>query len=160
MNRDCNYDGVIANQLATLEHIGLFTKKLPARPKKLPKLADYEDPKLPVAVRARSYLHSNCAHCHVKWGGGNAEFKLLATLPFKELGIVNTPPAHGSFGIKDARLLVPGHPEQSIIHDRMKRLGLGRMPHIASRVVDEQGVKLVHDWIKQVPAKSISEKKQ
>ena len=51
----------------------------------------------------------------------------------------------------DARLLVPGHPEQSIIHDRMKRLGLGRMPHIASRVVDEQGVKLVHDWIKQVP---------
>jgi hypothetical protein len=31
MNRDHNYDGVIANQLATLEHIGLFTKKLPGR---------------------------------------------------------------------------------------------------------------------------------
>ncbi len=30
MNRDHDYDGVIANQLATLEHIGLFTKKLPA----------------------------------------------------------------------------------------------------------------------------------
>jgi hypothetical protein len=26
--------------------------------------------------------------------------------------------------------------------------GLGRMPHIASRVVDEPAVKLVQDWIK------------
>ena len=40
---------------------------------------DYDDEKQPLDVRARSYLHSNCAHCHIKWGGGNAEFKLLAT---------------------------------------------------------------------------------
>jgi uncharacterized repeat protein (TIGR03806 family) len=152
MNRDHNYDGVIANQLATLDHIGVFSKKLPMAPSKLPKLADFNDEKLPVEVRARSYLHSNCAHCHIKWGGGNAEFKLLATLPLKEMGIVNTPPAHGNFGIKEARLLVPGHPEQSIILHRMKLTGLGRMPHIASRVVDEQAVKLVHDWIKEMPA--------
>ena len=59
MNRDHNYDGVIANQLATLEHIGLFTKKLPAAPLKLPKLADFNDEKVPLDVRARSYLHSN-----------------------------------------------------------------------------------------------------
>jgi uncharacterized repeat protein (TIGR03806 family) len=153
MNRDHNYDGVVANQLATLEHIGLFTKKLSAAPDKLPSLADYADAKLPVKVRARAYLHSNCAHCHVKWGGGNAEFKLLATLPLKELGIVNTPPAHGSFDIKNAKLLVPGHPEQSIIHYRMNRIGLGRMPHIGSRVVDELGVKLAHDWIKEMAAR-------
>jgi uncharacterized repeat protein (TIGR03806 family) len=151
MNRDHNYGGVIANQLATLEHIGLFTKPLPERPEKLPKLADYDDQSLPVEVRARSYLHSNCAHCHIKWGGGNAEFKLLATLPLQEMGIVNVAPAHGSFGLKDAKLLVPGHPERSILLHRMNITGLGRMPHIASRVVDEQAVKLVHDWIKQMP---------
>jgi uncharacterized repeat protein (TIGR03806 family) len=152
MNRDHNYNGVDANQLATLEHIGLFKKKLPAAPEKLPNLADYQDEKQSVAVRARSYLHSNCAHCHVKWGGGNAEFKLLSTLPLKDLGIVNTPPAHGSFDVKDARLLVPGHPEQSIIYHRMNLTGLGRMPHIGSRVVDELGRKVVRDWIKQLPA--------
>src|SRR5262249_46372077 len=73
--------GVTANQLATLEHIGVFSKKLPMPPAKLPKLADFNDEKESIAVRARSYLHSNCAHCHMKWGGGNAEFKLLATLP-------------------------------------------------------------------------------
>src|SRR5262249_35129794 len=147
MNRDHNYDGAIANQLATLDHIGLFTKKLPEAPKELPRLADYDDEKESIEVRARSYLHSNCSHCHIKWGGGNAEFKLLATLPLKDLGIVNVPPAHGSFNIKDARLLVPGDPDRSLIYHRMSITGLGRMPHIGSRVVHEQATKLVREWI-------------
>jgi uncharacterized repeat protein (TIGR03806 family) len=151
MNRDHNYDGVVANQLATLEHIGLFTKKLPSGPEKLSKLADFNDATLPVDVRARSYLHSNCAHCHMKWGGGNAEFKLLSTLPLKDMGIVNVPPAHGNFGIKDARLVVPGAPERSVLLHRMTMTGLGRMPHIGSRVVDEQAVDFVREWIRGMP---------
>ena len=115
MNKDHSYSGVIANQLATLEHIGIFTGKLPEPPARLPKIADFNDTTLAVEARARSYLHSNCAHCHMKWGGGNAEFKLLSTISLKDMGIVNVPPAHGSFGIKDAKLIVPGHPEQSVI---------------------------------------------
>lgn len=150
MNRDHDYDGVVANQLATLEHIGLFTQKLPEPPAKLPKLADYNDESLPIAVRARAYLHSNCAHCHMKWGGGNAEFKLLSTLPVGAMGIVNVKAAHGDFGIQGAKLLVPGHPEQSIVHHRMALTGLGRMPHIGSRVVDERAVRLVGEWIRQM----------
>jgi len=145
MNRDHNYDGVVANQLATLEHIGMFTKKLPAN---LPKLPDFNDEKVSLDDRARSYLHSNCSHCHIKWGGGNAEFKLHVGLDLKDLGIVNVPPAHGNFKIDGAKLLVPGHPEQSIVLQRMSMTGLGRMPHIGSRVVDEKAVKLVSDWIK------------
>jgi uncharacterized repeat protein (TIGR03806 family) len=150
MNRDHDYGGVIANQLATLEHIGLFADKLPKEPEKLPKLADFNDESQPVAVRARSYLHSNCAHCHMKWGGGNAEFKLLSTVSLKEMGIVNVKAAHGDFGIKGAKLLVPGHPEQSMIHHRMAMTGLGRMPHIGSKVVDEQAVRIVGEWIRQM----------
>lgn len=148
MNRDHNYHGVIANQLATLEHIGMFSKKLPAEPAKLAKLADYTDAKVPVDVRARSYLHSNCSHCHVKWGGGNAEFKLVVDLPLKDMGIVNVTPAHGNFKIDGAKILVPGAPEKSILLHRMNMTGLGRMPHIGSRVVDEPAVNLVREWIK------------
>src|SRR5262249_20489769 len=145
MNRDHVYDDpqpdvvpklqrppVVANQLATLEHIGLFSKPLPKAPDKLAKLADYNDKSLPVDVRARAYLHSNCSHCHIKWGGGNAEFKLLVDLPLKELGIVNVPPQHGNFKIDGAKLLVPGHPEQSIILERVKMTVLGRIRHIGS----------------------------
>ncbi len=148
MNRDHNYDGVVANQLATLEHIGLFAKKLPDAPAKLAKLPDFNDEKVSLDDRARSYLHSNCSHCHIKWGGGNAEFKLHVGLDLKDLGIVNVSPQHGNFGIKDAKLIVPGHPEQSIIHRRISMTGLGRMPHIGSRVVDEKAARLIHDWIK------------
>ena len=122
--------------------------KLPKTPKDLPKISDYRDENEPLDVRARSYLHSNCAHCHMKWGGGNAEFKLLSTIPVKDMGIVNVPAAHGTFKIDGAKLLVPGHPEQSILLERMKMTSLGRMPHIGSRVVDEQAVQIVHDWIK------------
>src|SRR5439155_336382 len=35
--------GVVANQLATLDHIGVFSKKLPAPPVKLAKIADFHD---------------------------------------------------------------------------------------------------------------------
>jgi uncharacterized repeat protein (TIGR03806 family) len=153
MNRDHDYGGKVANQLATLAHIGLFAQKLPAPPDKLPRLADFDEAKLPIDVRARSYLHSNCSHCHMKWGGGNAEFKLLVGLPVAEMGVVGVPPAHGNFGVKDARLVVPGAPEQSILLHRMALTGLGRMPHIGSRVVDERAVQIIREWIKDLPAR-------
>jgi uncharacterized repeat protein (TIGR03806 family) len=151
LNRDHDYGGVVANQMATFEHLGLFDKKLPAAPEKLPHLADYRDPKADLDSRARAYLHANCSHCHRKWGGGNAEFQLLATLPLKETGTVDVRAAHGAFDLKDPRLLVPGEPDRSLIQHRMTRLGLGRMPHIASNVVDEAGAKLIADWIKAMP---------
>lgn len=148
MNRDHDYGGVVANQIATLDHIGLFAKKLPDVPDKLPKLTDYDDASAPLDARARSYLHSNCSHCHMKWGGGNAEFKLLATLPLQEMGIVDVRPQHGDFGIKGGKILVPGDPDHSVLAHRMALLGLGRMPHIGSRVVDDKAVTLIRDWIR------------
>jgi uncharacterized repeat protein (TIGR03806 family) len=148
MNRDHDYGGVVANQLATLDHLGMFTKPLPEKPEKLARLADYQDATAALDARARSYLHSNCSHCHRKWGGGNAEFQLLSTLPLAELGIVGTRPGHGAFEVPGAKLLVPGHPEQSLILYRMRKLGLGRMPHVASNVVDEEAARLVEEWIK------------
>ncbi len=148
MNRDHDYGGVVANQLATFDHIGLFDKKLPAKPEKLEKIADYRDTKADLDARARAYLHANCSHCHRKWGGGNAEFQLLSTLPLKDLGVVDVKPQQGAFDLKDPRYIVPGDPARSMIYHRMTRLGLGRMPHIASNVVDEPAVKLIGDWIK------------
>lgn len=150
MNRDHDYGGTVANQLATLDHIGLFTKKLPAAPDKLAKLADYRDEKASIEDRARSYLQANCSHCHRKWGGGNAEFQLLNTLPVKELGVIDVKPGQGTFDLNDPRILVPGDPKRSMIYHRMTLTGLGRMPHVASNVVDEPAVKLIETWIKQM----------
>ncbi len=147
MNKDHDYGGTIANQLSTLEHLGIFDKKLPKPVDRLDKLVDPRDEKADLDKRARSYLQANCSHCHRKWGGGNAEFQLLYTLPIKETDTIGVKPGQGSFDLKDPKLLVPGDPSRSMIHHRMTRLGLGRMPHIASNVVDEKAVALIEKWI-------------
>lgn len=152
MNKSHDYgNGVTANQLQTLEKLGIFKAPLPKPPDELPKLVDYRDESQPLDERARSYLHSNCAHCHMKWGGGNAEFQLLVTLPLSDLGIVGTRPGQGSFDLKDPKVLVPGSPERSMIYHRMTKLGLGRMPHVASNIIDEKAAKMLRDWIAQLP---------
>ncbi len=63
-------------------------------------------------------------------------------------------PAHGDFGIGRGRLLVPGEPDLSILHHRMAKLGLGRMPHVASSVIDAEALEIIRDWIEQLPGES------
>jgi uncharacterized repeat protein (TIGR03806 family) len=151
MNKDHAYGGVIANQLRTLEHLGVFTTPLPEDPEKLSKLANYKDPHASLDARARSYLHANCAHCHCKWGGGNAEFQLVATLPLAETGTLGTRPGQGLFDLQDPRILIAGDPARSMVYHRMTKLGLGRMPHIASNQIDRDAVKLIKEWIEGLP---------
>ena len=149
-NRTHDYGGIRANQLSTFDHIGLFTQRLAESPDAMPSLIDYRDESLPTADRARSYLHANCSHCHRKWGGGNTEFQLLATLDLAELGIAGTRPAHGGFFLPDAEVLSPGDPLRSVLFYRMAKLGPGRMPRLGSGVVDEAGTRLIHDWIAEL----------
>jgi putative heme-binding domain-containing protein len=151
MNRDHDYGGVVANQLKTFESTGLFTQPLPAPPEGLPRLVDYRDDSQDMNLRGRSYLHANCSHCHRKWGGGNAEFQLLATLELGETAVLGVRPSQGTFNLPNARLLAPHDPYRSVIFYRLAKLGPGRMPRIASNAVDDAGAKLIHDWIAQLP---------
>lgn len=146
-NRDHDYGGIVANQLETFNHIGLF-KSPPAEPVgELPHLTDYADAAEPADQRARSYLHANCSHCHRKWGGGNTEFQLLATQELGELGIAGVKPAHGGFFLPEAEVLAAGDPLRSVMFYRMAKLGPGRMPRLGSEVVDVDGMRLIHNWI-------------
>lgn len=151
MNRLHDYGhGRVANQLRTLEHLGVFKKPLPKLPEEMPHLVNYRDEHQDLNKRARSYLHANCAHCHMKWGGGNADFQLLATIDLDLTNSINTKVGQGTFGLDGARVIVPGNPDQSMVLFRMRRLGLGRMPHVASTVVDEAGAKLIEHWLKTI----------
>ncbi len=150
MNKDHDYGGVIANQLATLDHLKVFKASLPKPPAELPRLVGYRDESQDRNLRARAYLHANCAHCHRKLGGGNAEFELQASMPLNETKSINTPPGQGTFGLADPRVVVPGDPGRSLNLHRMQLTGLGRMPHIASNVVDREAVELLTAWIKDL----------
>jgi uncharacterized repeat protein (TIGR03806 family) len=151
LNRDHQYGEVTENQLAVFQKLGLFVKPLPSEPADLPRLVDPADSSESLNTRARAYLDANCAHCHRKWGGGNAEFQFVTDLPINELGVVNAALQHGGFDLPDPHVLTPGTPERSMMLHRMRILGLGRMPHIASRMVDGQGVRLIEEWIAQLP---------
>ncbi len=152
LNRDHDYGGVVANQLLTLEHIGLFTAPLPASPEELPRLAGPRDERESLDGRARAYLHASCSHCHRKWGGGNSDFQLLAALELPETGALGARPGHGAFDIAQAEVISPGDPYRSVLFHRMATLGPPRMPRLGSSVVDRDGLRLVRDWIRSLPA--------
>ncbi len=155
MNRHHDYgNGVVANQIEVLDQLGMLEKRLPkGKADGLAKLADPQDTSASLENRARAYLHANCAHCHVKWGGGNAYFWLSSETPLEQTATLGTAPQHGDLHVAGAKVIDPGHPERSLIALRMALLGPERMPRIASSVVDQQAVKLISDWIASLPAK-------
>ncbi len=124
---------------------------LTTSPEKYRRLVDPYDPKLDVNLRARSYLHANCAQCHVEAGGGNAQMELEFTTKLSKTRLVDVKPLHDTFGLADARLVAPGHPERSVLLQRIRHRGPGHMPPLATSEVDRAAVQVLHDWIKQMP---------
>lgn len=141
----------VDHQLRRFEQMGLFTQPLPMPPEQMPRLAPYINSGHELNLRARSYLHANCAHCHRTWGGGNSDMQLIATWELSEMGLVNVRPAHGTFNIPNARLIVPGDPYRSVLFYRLSTQGSGRMPRLDCQVIDDFGTRLIHDWIHQLP---------
>lgn len=150
MNREFDYTFGRRNQLEQFSKWGLFEKQIPALAD-LPKIVDPHDESASIEARARSYLHANCSHCHRLWGGGIAEFQLQFDLPFEKTMVVSSKPSRGNFGIDDSRIVVPASPEKSMLLHRMKLEGEGHMPHIGARVNDREGIKIIEEWIKQIP---------
>ena len=120
----------------------------------LPKLPDPSDPTLPIESRVRSYLHSNCANCHVKEGGGNSKFTLGFDQPLEKTRMIDVAGEHDSFGLKDAKLISPGEPDSSLLLHRMGRRGRGQMPPLATSVVDRNAVTMIRQWIAEMKVDS------
>jgi uncharacterized repeat protein (TIGR03806 family) len=119
-------------------------------PEKYRRLADPYDGKADLDARARSYLHANCAQCHVEAGGGNAQMELEFTTSLEKARIKDVKPLHHTFDVPDARLVAPGSPERSVLLRRIASRDAGHMPPLATSIVDQQAVHLLHDWIEQL----------
>ena len=113
---------------------------------KLDKLTNPHDDKAMLDDRARSYLHINCSHCHRNGGGGSVPFELTKGADLRK-NVLDTPPGRGSFGITDAKVIAPGHPEKSTLVYRMAKFGRDRMPHIGAELPDPKGLQLMWEWI-------------
>jgi len=113
----------------------------------LEKLVDPYDKKNDLSLRARSYLHSNCANCHINAGGGNSQIDLDFFADKDKIKLVNEKPSHHTFDLNDAKLIAPGDPKRSVLLHRISKLGQGQMPQISRNLVDYQAVDLFTDWI-------------
>jgi len=143
MNRD--------NQLSTLSKMGMFKTPLTKAENAYPA---YPDPFLSgadLADRAKTWLHVNCAMCHVSDGGGNSMIELGYRTPLSRSHAVNEAPMHDTFNIKDAKLIAPGDAQRSIIFHRINLRGSGQMPPTSSNRIDEAGARLIREWIDQMP---------
>jgi glucose/arabinose dehydrogenase/mono/diheme cytochrome c family protein len=152
LDRSRDYGGIVADQLRTLEHIGVFQGALPRRSEGRPRLVDPYDAGAPREARVRSYLHVNCSVCHVAEGGGNARMELGLTTPRDQMGLIDAEPIHSRFDIPDARLVAPGSPERSVLYQRISRRQTGQMPPLGTTEVDRAAVRLIADWIRDLPA--------
>jgi hypothetical protein len=121
------------------------------RPDRYTKLADPYDETQPIPARARSYLHSNCAQCHVSAGGGNAQIDLAYRTTLDNMKVIDVPPLHHKYDIADPRIIAPGHPDRSVLLHRVAMRGPGQMPQLATAVVDERAVDVLRRWIAGLP---------
>ncbi|MDP3273741.1 MAG: PQQ-dependent sugar dehydrogenase [Deltaproteobacteria bacterium] len=140
-----------ANQLATLEHIGLFASPLPMPPAMLPALPSYTGA-APLGSRARAYLHANCASCHQPGGTGRGNMDLRFATAAGMTNTCNVMPTQGDLGVAGAQVLRAGDAMRSLISLRMHRLDASRMPPLATRVVDTQGTALLDAYIESLMA--------
>jgi glucose/arabinose dehydrogenase/mono/diheme cytochrome c family protein len=150
-------DGAI--EATMRRHVAAQSQRQPAvsfllalPPEKYQRLVDPYDRKNDLALRARSYLHSNCAQCHVEAGGGNAMIDLEFGTPLEKMRVLDVKPQHHTFSLPDARLIAPGQPERSVLLYRMAQRGEGRMPPLATSLVDEPAVELIREWIRRMKA--------
>jgi hypothetical protein len=115
-----------------------------------------------IEQRATSYLHANCSFCHRPNDDVDCTSEPCLDLRFglalANRSMCNVAPGKGDYGIAGAMTLAPGSPAKSMMVYRMNAPAddnngkYGRMPLIASYVVDQPAVDLISSWITSITA--------
>lgn len=110
---------------------------------------------------ARDYLDVNCAHCHNERATNGVTSQLFLSWDNEDqfrLGVCKKPgsAAKGTGG--RSWDIVPGDPDQSILHYRMQTDDVGSMmPDIGRSLVHDEGVALIAEWIRRMPGEPCEE---
>ncbi len=150
LNRDMLYPSTmrIANELETLEHIGVFTTGLTPGIEDLPAYAELDQAHHSVDYRARSYLHSNCSGCHRPGEITQAPMDFRFSTPTSDINACNVTPVFGDLGVTGATILSPGNPGLSVTRLRDgSRDPLVQMPPLATAILHDEWLTLLDTWI-------------
>ena len=116
----------------------------------------------PLERAATGYLHANCGHCHHR---GESAVPVTLALAQSAAASADSQPAWRTAvgapsryrppGAADTlRLIAPGRPAESVLSLRMHSRDPHRqMPPLGTRLVDDEGVALIDEWIESmIPA--------
>jgi uncharacterized repeat protein (TIGR03806 family) len=150
MNGDYAYSEATDNQLRTLHHMGMFSSALEESAiATLPRSVSIHDTTASLELRVRSYLDSNCAHCH-RPNGVRANFDARLETPLPLQGLIRGDVAD-TLGISGARLIMPSDTARSMIRHRDNLVGTNQMPPLARNVVDTDYISVLNQWINSLP---------
>ena len=155
LNRERKFGDIVDNQLRALAHIKVLPESVwnESKGTKAHYLVDPHNTAAALNLRARSYLHANCRHCHRNNGGGGSTIELDASFDLEAMKAVGVTPTQGKFEILGAEVIAPGDPYRSVLLYRMSKLGKGRMPYSGSSIVDIEGTRLIQEWIERLPTR-------
>ena len=146
LNRDFPYSATVDNQLRAWNHIRLFDLDIGDHTAygRLPEPLDMMEV---TRERARSYLHVNCAQCHLPGGPTPVDLDFRFETPTAQMNAVNSPSTTGLSNVPGSVRIDPGAKETSVVWELMRRLDAARMPPFGSSLVDEEAVDLIGAWI-------------
>ena len=139
-----------ANQLITLEHLGMFSPSLDTSAANLASILTAKnkyDTTATLEERARTYLDANCASCHRPGTGNRGVFDSRMQVPLNAQDYL-----YGSvsdeIGITGGKVIIPGDLDRSILFQRLNDVHSGiAMPPLAKNKIDTAGVELIKEWI-------------
>jgi uncharacterized repeat protein (TIGR03806 family) len=164
-NRDNDYgDGIgVMNQIDYMHSLGMFDQE--PEPIVENRTTYVSDPAVNTTEglheRVRSYLDSNCAHCHAPDGpvadkGLYLDYQSMdpdTGTSFFTWGVCKDPSSSGNGLDCDQGLdVVPGDPDNSLLICRMESIAAGeRMAPLGRTIVHADGVALLREWVEELP---------
>lgn len=146
-NGDQNYGLVTTNQIIALRDAG-YLENAPPTVHSLRALARIDDESVSREYRVRSYLAVNCAQCHQPGGTARGSWDARIHVPTLSAAIIEGD-LNNVEGHSGNKVIKPKSVEQSMILSRMTRIGPGRMPPLASTLIDQRAVALLTAWVTQ-----------
>jgi uncharacterized repeat protein (TIGR03806 family) len=143
------------NQLNQWSRAGYFDAPSAAlsEPELLARLSRLDDPAQSLTDRVRSYLDVNCANCH-RPGGVAGNFDSRFDTPMSRQNFIDGPVLI-NLGIDHARAIAPADVWRSIALVRVETSDRTRMPPLGHEKVDEQGARLLREWIESLPGRRV-----
>ncbi len=152
LNFSYTYTTGTKNQLSKWIEMGYLENNF-TMPTAVNTVINYNDNTQPLESRVRSYLDSNCSHCHAP--NRHCDYRPMR-FPFKETGGVNGQTNMGvcvdtedySFAPALTKIIKPGNVNRSMLFYRLNTTEESfRMPLHGRTLIHDEGVALFEEWI-------------